>query len=96
MAATAPLNSQRSRSVTVNINPNPYIDHHGKKRMRLRGDLLDLPALLRAMKTVKPAVVVHSAGHGSQVVIRLPRHPHKYIRIGHFQPLALGVKRMFT
>jgi nucleoside-diphosphate-sugar epimerase len=53
--------------VTPNAN---YVNAiAGSKRVNvIRGDLLDLPALLRAMKAVKPAVVVHSAGFiGSQV-----------------------------
>ena len=82
--------AQRGHNATLfDINPNQtYIDAiAGKKRISvLRGDLLDLPALLRAMKTVKPAVVVHSAGFiGSQVANPpLPRHPHQYLRIGQY------------
>lgn len=64
--------AQRGHNVTLyDVNPNAnYIAAIvGSKRVSvIRGDLLDLPALLRAMKTVKPAVVVHSAGFiGSQV-----------------------------
>lgn len=64
--------ARRGHNIALfDISPNQtYIDAiAGKKRISvLRGDLLDLPALLRAIKTVKPAVVVHSAGFiGSQV-----------------------------
>jgi len=46
-------------------SPNPkYIEAiAGKKRIKvLRGDLRDLPTLLRALKETKPPVVVHTAG----------------------------------
>jgi len=41
----------------------------GKKSVRIiQGDILDLPSILRALKAVKPAVVVHTAGFiGGQV-----------------------------
>ena len=47
------------------LNPNEsYVESVcGKRRVKaIRGDLLDLPGLLRALKDVKPAVVVHTAG----------------------------------
>ena len=64
--------TQRGHNVTLyDVNPNAnYITAiAGIKRINvIRGDLLDLPELLRAMKAVKPAVVVHSAGFiGGQV-----------------------------
>lgn len=53
------------------LSPNPkYIEAiAGKKRIHtFQGDLLDLPAILRAMKEAKPTVVVHTAGFiGGQV-----------------------------
>lgn len=94
--------AQRGDNVTLyDINPNQtYIDAiAGKKRIGImRGDLLDLPALLRAMKTVKPAVVVHSAGFiGSQVA----NPPYRGIRtnilgsVNTFEAAQLsGVKRV--
>lgn len=93
---------QRGHNVTLfDINPNQtYIDAiAGKKRISvMRGDLLDLPALLRAMKTVKPAVVVHSAGFiGGQVA----NPPYRGIRtnilgsVNTFEAAQLsGVKRV--
>lgn len=47
------------------LNPDPrYVTAiAGKQRIKtLRGDLLDLPNLLRALKVAKPEVVVHTAG----------------------------------
>jgi UDP-glucose 4-epimerase len=93
---------QRGHNVTLfDINPNQiYMDAiAGKKRVRVqRGDLLNLPALLRAMKTVNPAVVVHSAGFiGSQVA----NPPYRGIRtnilgsVNTFEAAQLtGVKRI--
>lgn len=53
------------------LSPNPkYVEAiAGKKAVKvIQGDLLDLPAMLRAMKDSKPSVVVHTAGFiGSQV-----------------------------
>src|SRR3990172_1603305 len=49
----------------LDASPNPkYIEAiAGKKRIKvLRGDLRDLPTLLRALKETKPPVVVHTAG----------------------------------
>ncbi len=62
----------RGHSVWLyDLNPDgKYIaDIAGSKGIKvMRSDLLDLPAILRAMKEIKPGVVVHTAGFiGSQV-----------------------------
>ena len=53
------------------VNPNAkYVEAiAGKKGIKvIQGDLLDLPARLRAMKEARPTVVVHTAGFiGGQV-----------------------------
>ena len=53
------------------VSPNPrYVEAIAEKKgvRVVQGDLLDLPALLRALKAAKPDVVVHTGGFiGSQV-----------------------------
>lgn len=57
---------QAGHSVHIcDLNPNPdYVAAiAGKQRVKTaRGDLLDLPNLLRALKEAKPDIVVHTAG----------------------------------
>lgn len=65
------LARQGHRVTLYDLNPNAaYVGAiAGTKRVTaVRGDLLDLPALLRAVKAAKPKVVVHTAGFiGGQV-----------------------------
>lgn len=65
------LASKGHRIWIYDVAPNPrYVEAvAGKKGVEvIQGDLLDLPALLRAMKKARPEVVVHTAGFiGGQV-----------------------------